>query len=169
MAAVGSTLALYRTEVTRPQDVVDMQKHIVTAIVTLLTTVIGFYFGARSVEAARAKQAAQPAADADVQRMAAELVTFDGQLEQAGQRLQRLLGAGPLPDQEGAMRESLSVLQPMAAKLAEQRDALRIDLLATPHSDAQAAALSQRLASLKADLMQLTERLKGTETLVAEG
>ena len=49
-------LKLYRMESFKSQEAIDLQKQIITALVTLLTSVVSFYFGSRTVEAARNAQ-----------------------------------------------------------------------------------------------------------------
>ena len=49
---VGTELRLYPVAMETPAASVDMQKQIITALITLLTSVVSFYFGSRTVEAA---------------------------------------------------------------------------------------------------------------------
>ncbi|MGM9482044.1 hypothetical protein ACS5PN_12730 [Roseateles sp. NT4] len=76
-------LNLYAVKPRRPADAVDAQKQLLTAIITLLTTVVGFYFGSKSAGDGLRSQAGgtTPPADASLQRQHAALTTERDGLE----------------------------------------------------------------------------------------
>ena len=61
---VNAKLSLYTLESRRSPEAVDAQKQLLTAIITLLTTVIGFYFGSKSAsDGLRNRDGKPPPAD----------------------------------------------------------------------------------------------------------
>lgn len=82
-AGANARLNLYLLKPGRPAEAVDAQKQLLTAIITLLTTVVGFYFGSKSAGdglRAQADGGAKPDPSAQ-QRQQAALTTERDALE----------------------------------------------------------------------------------------
>ncbi|HEY1128103.1 MAG TPA: hypothetical protein VGF12_01755 [Roseateles sp.] len=80
----NAKLHLYLLKPGRPAEAVDAQKQLLTAIITLLTTVVGFYFGSKSAGdglRARSDNAGTPTDPTALQRQQAALTTERDALE----------------------------------------------------------------------------------------
>jgi cell division protein FtsB len=81
-AGANAKLSLYLLKAGRPAEAVDAQKQLLTAIITLLTTVVGFYFGSKSAgDGLRARSDGTPTDPTAQQRQQAALTTEHEALE----------------------------------------------------------------------------------------
>jgi len=128
-------LNLYAVKPRRAADAVDAQKQLLTAIITLLTTVVGFYFGSKSAgDAVRAQTGGStPPADAALQRQQAALTTerdgLDAHIKSDRETLTGLRNAADIPADRQLQLDA-------AQKLSDGLDALR-DQLARALTEAQ--------------------------------
>lgn len=160
--AASATLKLHSVERVKPAETSDMQKQLITALVTLLTSVVSFYFGSRSAEVARDANAkataADPAPTPDATKLAASI---DG----AAKRLAALQSDTASPGNEAALATALAALATDLPGL--QADQAKIAAaLADPKTASQAADL---LAALNPRVDSYIQRLSAAEALVAKG
>jgi hypothetical protein len=153
-------LKVYRMDRSRPADTVDLLKQIITALVTLVTSVVSFYFGSRSVEAATRNKdgsggtVTMPASRQD------DLDGIDADLGDLENRLTALGKEAAKPGSETAFATSLSQATAALASCKERRakiDATAKDL-STGNSTLEALGaaidtLKQSVADLKAQVV----------------
>lgn len=140
----NAKLNLYTLEPRPSAAAVDAQKQLLTAIITLLTTVIGFYFGSKSAsEGLRNRSDASPPNDpAAPQRQQAALVTGREALEAQIQADRDTLDA---------LREASRLTAPRTAKFGEALDAATaLDRRIEQLRDHLARALTEAQARLSA-------------------
>jgi hypothetical protein len=165
----NAVLRLHREERTKPAETTDMQKQLLTALVTLLTSVISFYFGSRSAEAAQESKARAGSSSDDLAKVEAGFKEVDDAIADSGRRLAALQSEAAAPGSESALAAALAQLGTMARSVAEARAALD-----TPWSDARAGrlkagAVSEKLAALQQQVQALAQQLRDAEGLVAKG
>lgn len=168
---VPATLKLYRIDQTRPADIIEVQKQMITTIVTLLTTVIGFYFGSRSAESALDKAVETKPAEppTGIRKLQDDLQKIDTRLVTQAQRLEKLAATPADRDRAQALEASVSILKAHRTKLEAERDAIRLALGAPVIGAADVAAIERRIASLRDELDRFAERITGTESLAPQG
>lgn len=164
-SADGATLKLYRLEHFKPTATVDMEKQIITALVTLVTSVVSFYFGSRTAEATRdsASGTKLPPATED------ELKRIDTQLTDLRKRITDLHADQATPGNEAALASSLSQADSDLKTVEDARAALDtlVKALGSGGSTPEAASTAvTRLSTLLAALGQLVAQ---AEALVAKG
>lgn len=136
----NAKLNLYRLKAGRSADAVDAQKQLLTAIITLLTTVVGFYFGSKSAgDGLRAKADGGSPADPGAQQRQADGLASDrdgleAQIKTDRETLERLKAQPPI---EGGPAPGVATALAQALDLDGQLDALR-QALSTALADAQA-------------------------------
>lgn len=164
-SADGATLKLYRLEHFKPIATVDMEKQIITALVTLVTSVVSFYFGSRTAEATRDGGSSSKLPEATEE----EVKRIDTQLDDLRKRVAGLQDDHATPGNETALAAALSQADAELKKAEEARAALDVLIKAlgsganTPESAGTAAA---RLSTSLAALGQLVAQ---AEALVAKG
>jgi hypothetical protein len=168
--AVMARLKLHSVEVVRATDIIDMQKQMLTAVVTLLTTVIGFYFGSRSAEGARDKpESVVDPSDADAEKVSNEVKSLDTDIAEGRQRLEALKSELVRPGISAALAPKLSSLLPQADKLALDSKALLADLAGARQQRKPLMALQARLVELRKSTASFKDGLAEAERLAAEG
>lgn len=161
-------LQLYRLEQARPTETVDLMKQIVTALVTLVTSVISFYFGSRSVEASRDGSARAPSSSLPAST-SEDIKRIDAELEQASQRLALLRGEPAPSGNEAALLSALSRLADAVAAAKASRVKLEARLNDLASGAATAEALTAETDALKASLLQVKDLMAQSEALIAKG
>ena len=142
-AGANAKLNLYTLETRRPADAVDAQKQLLTAIITLLTTVVGFYFGSKSAgDGLRARNEGAPTDPKAQQRQQASLATdrdaLEAQLKTDRETLARLRALPASSDgSDGEAAGKIATALAPALDLDGKLDALR-ERLAAAQADAQA-------------------------------
>ena len=139
-AGANARLALYTLESRPNTSALDAQKQLLTAIITLLTTVVGFYFGSKSAgDGMRGAAAAAPPADPGAQQRQADGLSSDRDGLEAQIKTQRetlaRLKAQPTPD--GGPAPGVAAALAQALTLDGGLDALR-EQLSIALTDAQA-------------------------------
>lgn len=138
-AGANAVLNLYVLKSGRPAEAVDAQKQLLTAIITLLTTVVGFYFGSKSAsDGLRARNDSTPTDPAAQQGQQATLAAnrdaLEAQIKTDRDTLSRLRA---LPASEGGAAGPIASALAQALDLDGKLDALR-ERLSTALTDAQA-------------------------------
>jgi len=161
----NAKLRLYRIEPPKPQETVDMEKQIITALVTLVTSVVSFYFGSRTAEATRdgAGTVKLPEAAAE------EVKRIDTQLDELRKRVADLLDDQATPGNETALASTLSQAQTELKAAEEARARLAAVIKDLGSGDNTAEAASTGAARLTAALATLSQRVAQAEALVAKG
>ncbi len=175
---VNAQLKLFRVEISRPADIVDMQKQMLTAVATLLTTVIGFYFGSRSAEGARDAKAkasgtdgADPKSpgDDDSKQLEADVKALDGELKDALARLDEIRDAAVPEDNKTAFTNALTGLDKLAGTLKQDQATLGTTLQAFGQKQAPATAVQSGMADLRKALTEFANQLAQAQRLAAQG
>ncbi len=169
LSASGAQLMLYRLENFKSPEALDLQKQIVTALLTLLASVVSFYFGSRSSEQAR--DAAGKAADAlkSPGSAATEIERLDTRLADLRTRFTALQSEPPAEGNDAALvasldqaRADLRAAESSRSQVASAMDDLSIDA-------GSAGAVGSAVMALKAALTSLSQRLARAEALTAKG
>lgn len=161
----GAKLRLHRLPATKSADIIDMEKQIITALITLVTSVVSFYFGSRTAEATRDGSGSAKLPEATVE----EINRIDTQLDELRKRITALRSEQATPGNEAALASSLSQAdtQLTAAEDARAKLAAVIKDLGTGSNTAEAA--STAAARLTAALATLSQQVAQAEALVAKG
>lgn len=153
--AAGTELRIYAPTRTTPAATQDIQKQIITALITLVTSVVSFYFGSRSVEA-MAKGAADGkggGGGAVPGAVTEGIARLDEGIAKAEARLATLKEAPTDPNKD------LSALQAQLQQLKADRGALAALLKDVAGGAATAEQLSQQLQALRVQLARLEQSL----------
>jgi len=169
-SASGAELKLYRMESFKSQEATDLQKQIITALVTLVTSVVSFYFGSRSVEAARETQNKQ-VKDAPPlpEAVAEDIQALDTTLADVRKRLAALQADKANDGNEAALASRLSQASAdlSAAEVSRtQLDAATRDLASGATT---VEAVIAAVDTLKAALATLSNLMTQAEVLAAKG
>lgn len=126
-AGANAKLNLYTLESRPSASAMDAQKQLLTAIITLLTTVVGFYFGSKSAgDGLRARNEGTPADPAAPQRQQAALATerdaLEAHIKSDRETLEGLRNAPG--DVDAARRQKLDEAQGLSSRLDALRDQL---------------------------------------------
>jgi len=166
--ASSAVLKLHRIEHYKPAETADMQKQLITALTTLLTSVISFYFGSRSVEAVRSaiKRDSAPSPSPSPSPMPSpDAKTLDAAIDDAASRLAALRSETAAAGHEAALAAALPALESDLAGLRADHAKLQA-ALATAGGGTQAAAMGGALA---ARVDAYVQRLAASEALAAKG
>lgn len=161
----GAKLRLHRLAATKSAEVIDMEKQIITALITLVTSVVSFYFGSRTAEATRDGSGSAKLPEATVE----EIKRIDTQLDELRKRVTALHAEQATPGNEAALASSLSQADTelKAAEEARAQLAAVIKDLGSGTNTAEAAGTAA--ARLTAALTTLSQRVAQAEALVAKG
>lgn len=161
----GAKLRLHRLPATKSAEVVDIEKQIITALITLVTSVVSFYFGSRTAEATRDGSGSAKLPESTVE----EIKRIDTQLDELRKRVTALRAEQATPGNEAALASSLSQADTELTAAEEDRAKLAavIKDLGTGNNTAEAA--STAAARLTAALATLSQRVAQAEALVAKG
>lgn len=163
-----ATLKLHRVERVKPAETSDMQKQLITALVTLLTSVVSFYFGSRTVESARDSKSRDkdPPANAAPGTEPVDLKALGASIDDGARRLTALQSEPASAGNEAALATVLAALVADLPGLRDDRTKLEASLAYPPKGSTapadQAAALTQRVEAFG-------QRLTQAEALVAKG
>lgn len=158
-------LTLYRMEHQRPSETVDLLKQIITALVTLVTSVVSFYFGSRSVEAARD---GRDGARTLPESVTADVAAVDKELDGLRQRLDAAQASGPATGNEAAYAPALAAATSALTAATERREALAKALAAWP-AGGTGEALATQTGTVKQSVSDLRGRVEQLEALAAKG
>lgn len=161
----GAKLRLYRLEPPKPAETVDMEKQIITALVTLVTSVVSFYFGSRTAESARGGAGGTPLPEATAE----EVKRIDTRLDELRKRITALHADHASPGNEAALASSLSQADAQLKTAEEARARLAAiikDLGSGPNTAEAASAAAARLTTA---LVTLDQGVSQAEALVAKG
>jgi len=161
----GAKLKLYRIEPPKPAETIDMEKQIITALVTLVTSVVSFYFGSRTAETSRDGAGAAKLPESTTE----EVKRIDTQLDELRKRITALHADHATPGNEAALASGLSQADTdlKAAEQARAKLAAVIKDLGSGGNTAEAA--STAAARLTASLVTLAQTVAQAEALVAKG
>ena len=169
-SASGAELQLYRMESFRSQEATDLQKQIITALVTLLTSVVSFYFGSRSVETSRDTQNKKGSdAAALPEAVAGEVQALDTTLADLRKRLAAIQAEKATSGNEAALAARLSQASTDLATAEASRTKIEAGTKDLSSGATTLEALSASVATLKAALAALAELLTQAEALIAKG
>lgn len=158
-------LKLYRIEPAKPAETIDLEKQIITALVTLVTSVVSFYFGSRTAETVRdgSGTAKLPESTAE------EVKRIDTQLDDLRKRIAALRADQASPGNETALAASLSqaATDLKAVEDARAKLAAVIKDLGSGANTPEAAGTAA--ARLSAALTALAQVVAQAEALVAKG
>ncbi|MDR7270645.1 small-conductance mechanosensitive channel [Pelomonas saccharophila] len=188
-AGANARLSLYTMESRPSTSALDAQKQLLTAIITLLTTVVGFYFGSKSAgDGMRGAAAAAPTDPGAQQRQAEGLASdrdgLEAQIKAQRETLERLKAqptpeGGPAPGVAAALAQALDLdgqLDTLREKLSTALTAAQAKLAAVAAApaggeaaarDAAQQALAQASAELQA-LKQATQAFADATTKLLE-
>lgn len=163
-----ATLKLHRLEHVKPSETSDMQKQLITALVTLLTSVVSFYFGSRTVEAARDSKDKNKnhQTDATPGTVPVDLKALGASIDDGAQRLATLQSESAAPGNEAALAAALAALAADLPGLRDDRTKLEASLADAPKGSAPPAELA---AALTRRVEAFGQRLTQAEALVAKG
>lgn len=159
------TLKLYRIEHYKPAETIDLQKQIVTALVTLVTSVVSFYFGSRSSEAPRDGSSPVRLPDSTT----AEIDKADADLADAHKRLTALHGEQAAPGNEAALATAVAQADEALAAADERRTKLAAAIKDLGSGKGSAEDIQTQVTGLAQDLDALGTLLSQAEALVAKG
>lgn len=161
----GAKLKLYRIEPAKPAETIDMEKQIITALVTLVTSVVSFYFGSRTAEASRDGPGTAKLPESTHE----EVKRIDTRLDELRKRITALQGEQATPGNEAAFASALSQAGSglQAAEEARAKLAAAIKDLGSGGNTAEGA--STAAARLTAALTTLAQAVAQAEALVAKG
>lgn len=153
--AAGTELRIDAPTRTTPAATQDIQKQIITALITLVTSVVSFYFGSRSVEAmAKGATDGKGGGGGAVPGPVTEgIVRLDEGIAQAEAKLAALKAAPPEPNKD------LPALQAQLQQLKTDRAAMAALAKDVASGAATAEQLSQRLQALRVQLARLEQSL----------
>lgn len=161
----GAKLKLYRIEPPKPAETIDMEKQIITALVTLVTSVVSFYFGSRTAEASRDGSGAAKLPEST----ATEVKRIDTQLDELRKRVTALHAEQATPGNEAAFASGLSQADTGLKSAEDARAKLAAVIKELGSGDNTAEAASTAAARLTASLVTLTQAVAQAEALVAKG
>lgn len=165
--ASDTSLALYRLESSKSKEAIDLTNQIIPALLTLLTSVISFYFGSRNVEAARdAKSNKGDAVQAPPESLQADFRALDTALSDVRKRIGALGNGKATAGNEKELAEKLSKARSDLIQAEASRSKIDTDLKGVAAGTATVESLSGSLAALKAMLASLEALLKQVEALV---
>jgi len=182
-AGANAKLNLYTLESRPSASAMDGQKQLLTAIITLLTTVVGFYFGSKSAgDGLRARNEGAPADPTAPQRqqaaLATELGALDAHIKSDRETLEALRNAQG--DVDPARRQKLDEAQGLSSRLDALRDQLaralieaqtRMGAIAAAPAGGEAAArdaAQKALARASTELDALKQAAQQFEAAVAQ-
>ncbi|URI07155.1 hypothetical protein MW290_00580 [Aquincola tertiaricarbonis] len=155
----GIELRIYSPTRTTPAATQDIQKQIITALITLVTSVVSFYFGSRSVEAmAKATGEGKGGGGGGGAGAVPGTVTegigrLDEGIAKAEARLAALRAEPPDPNR------NLAGLEAQLKQLKADRSGLEALVKDVAAGSATAEQASQRLQALRAQLARLEQSL----------
>lgn len=169
-SASGAELTLYRMESFKSQDATDMQKQIITALVTLVTSIVSFYFGSRTVEAARntlpGKTGDMPPTLPDT--ATSDIAALDTTLDALRKRLAALNSAKAAEGNEATLAAQLSQASADLATAEASRTQIAAGVNALATGTPSVEALTATVAALKTSLASLADLLTQAEALVTK-
>jgi len=179
VGASGATLKLYRVERAKPTETSDTQKQVLTSLMTLLTSIVSFYFGSRTSEAARSandKPGQRDAAPDNTPNVTvtsgsvhADVRTLDEDIAACRERLGSLRAETATEGHEQAFATVLGTLESEAPAIDAERTKLSALLADGGNGSAQAAIMNAALSDLRKRVTTFAQRLADAESLVARG
>jgi hypothetical protein len=165
----GTKLKLYRMTPVKTQATIELEKQILTALLTLVTSVVSFYFGSRTAEGAReAKGQGDSSGMKPPVPPAAEISRLVNNLSEARKRLERL----QLPTTKAATGKENEFAEKLAKCVKDMESAeqvrTQVDNLVKNLGASQGSseALASAVDEFKRKLDAFTVLLKDTENLV---
>lgn len=162
-ASAPAQLQLHWLEGAVSADVADMRKQVVTALITLLTSVVSFYFGSRSAEGARGAGAGSGAPSDLPEVTRSHIESLRKRLAEAGARHARLKTAGPTNDANTKALGELLVRADVAMKAVTE---------GLSRLENQAKDLSKGVGTaeaVEASATDLQRQADALDTLLAQG